>query len=784
MLKLFILFLAALGASLPLNAVNAALGKKVFFSQKPNHSFCSDAGDISDLTDGRYSPPEIWSSKGTVGWRVYWPQISITVDLEKDTALDRVVFGTAGGSSGVQYPSFINVEVSVDGKTFHQLGSLTALSRNRYPAVDAGYHSLRFDAQFKAVKARFVRLRCVPAGPWFFCDEFEIHSTAAHTEDLTKLPLALDDKEFIRQIPRSITENCVQRSMNSLLSVLLERKCLSAQQAEGFKKRIDSWQCKEDPGEFRPFFPIDDLHRELFALNAGYLRRSGVKGIVCSFAPSVWQNISPLDRPVKNAAKKVSVAMMNGEVRPLAVNITNADSKDRILEIKLKNLPGDITEVKYLEGNDLKLSSTVLDDISDKVTIPAGMTVQFFIRLKPENLAPGRHSGKVAISGKNFKQELPVDLDISQIRFPQQVTMYNGMWDFLDFHPANKDSWGLKRELIPRILKLRKEYFFNVTFGYTGLLINKALLLKLDKAGNLAPLDFTLFDKWVDMMPDSKRYFVGMAVNVNHSIAGKISPGHKDFARLAAQWAKQFNDHLVKKKLTGKRVILHFWDEPTELKHYAAIRQWSEIFKKYAPEISIYNNPLRTPRGFMKEISGGDILCPVVDIVAKNEGNCQKEFVKFGRQKNKELWLYRCGAGPFNSNFAYFRLQPWYAWTKGGNGSLFWALCGIPRDNVVNQYLTQAVYYPPFIFDHTKIMATKHAEAMRQGIQDSEYLFMLRRKAEKSAPAEKVRILRDVQNIVNTTVDDRKIQEVFSADASLSNNADAGRIKLLKLLEK
>ncbi len=58
----------------PLAGTNLLSGKKAAYSLKPNYGYCTDAGDPTDLTNGKFwqsgGKTGFWTDKGTVGWGV------------------------------------------------------------------------------------------------------------------------------------------------------------------------------------------------------------------------------------------------------------------------------------------------------------------------------------------------------------------------------------------------------------------------------------------------------------------------------------------------------------------------------------------------------------------------------------------------------------------------------------------------------------------------------------------------------------------------------------------
>jgi hypothetical protein len=76
--------------------------------------------------------------------------------------------------------------------------------------------------------------------------------------------------------------------------------------------------------------------------------------------------------------------------------------------------------------------------------------------------------------------------------------------------------------------------------------------------------------------------------------------------------------------------------------------------------------------------------------------------------------------------YAYYRVQEWYCWKFGAEGSCFWAFGDAGGSSSWNEYSTGKGSYTPLFIDQKTIASGKQMEAIREGIEDYEYLRMLR----------------------------------------------------------
>ena len=92
-------------------AQNIALGAKYTLWPAPNYSYCTEAGDATQLTDGKTTTDYFWTQPGTVGWSGA-PYAVVTVDLGRVEPIAGASFDTAAGVAGVLWPAAIHLLVS------------------------------------------------------------------------------------------------------------------------------------------------------------------------------------------------------------------------------------------------------------------------------------------------------------------------------------------------------------------------------------------------------------------------------------------------------------------------------------------------------------------------------------------------------------------------------------------------------------------------------------------------------------------------------------------------
>ena len=125
---------------------NLALGTKTRLIPKPNYRLTTDAGDETDLTDGKLSSKKddrIWFSKDAVGYYnggnySGGNQVLIVIDLGDVKPVDRVVVRALGGTGGFKYPASFEVLVSKDAKEWY-----SAVIQTKLQPAEAGQADFR-----------------------------------------------------------------------------------------------------------------------------------------------------------------------------------------------------------------------------------------------------------------------------------------------------------------------------------------------------------------------------------------------------------------------------------------------------------------------------------------------------------------------------------------------------------------------------------------------------------------------------------------------------------------
>ncbi len=150
---------------------NIALGKPYELSPPPSYEHCTDADDVTQLTDGQYTVGYFWTQQSTVGWYLYSPQI--TIDLGAVQPIDGIMINCpGGGAAGVQFPLEVTYLVSDDNEVFHEVAALTPRGLKE---DGRNWYTHKFLADDLNTRGRYVMIRLDKAGSTVFADEVEVY---------------------------------------------------------------------------------------------------------------------------------------------------------------------------------------------------------------------------------------------------------------------------------------------------------------------------------------------------------------------------------------------------------------------------------------------------------------------------------------------------------------------------------------------------------------------------------------------------------------------------------
>ena len=781
---------------------NIARGKRYVMTPVPGYRDTIDAGDRTQLTDGEYSSGYFWVQKSTVGW-VQDPQVTLTFDLGADLPIRGVTFNTAAGSAAdVFWPTCIRVLVSTDGRSYHELGDLIALDSNRPAPPEDTYGLHKFVADNLQAHGRYVRLIIEPKGPYVVVDEVEVWrgEDAWLNKPLpgvpVRFPMAYDSGDPLTDAVMGRIGTDVATAINVVSGAPIDdalRVRLSAE-AMRVEERIGSLPTVDADG-FRAVVPINALHAQAYAI-CGAARAAQGKPPLVVWRANPWDFLAPLELPDRPPTPVVAVAAMRGETRAAAINMANCTAAPINVAARFTGLPGGAMP-EYIVAHDVLWTDTrggvlvaaalpELATTSDgfSFVVPAGMTRQLWLNVTPRNLPAGTHKGALTLSGPDPTPiQVAVELRVFDLDFPGRPTLHVGGWDETD---GDKPRYGVNDANREALIAHLRSRFVDSPWSTPGVMPFGTY----GEDGAMAqPPDTSIFDTWIKRWPDARRFCVFN--NVRDNIAGRKMDDPL-FAVQVANWIRFWVAFLHERDVEPDRLVLLLVDEPRNPEHDRIIISWARAIKAAAPGVVLWEDPIyKDPKKVTPEmLSAVDVLCPN-RVHLLQGGETLTALYREQQAQGRRLELYSCsGPARLLDPYAYHRLQAWHCFAIGAEATHFWAFgdTGGGGANSWNEYLSTRHSYTPLFLGPKSVTAGRHMEALRESVEDYEYLVMLRRRiaqlektnrAHPRLPAAR-RLLADAPGRVLGGSDANEIRWQQTRDRSV---ADTVRIEIGDMLE-
>lgn len=726
---------------------NLAAGKAVEFSRNPNYALCTDPDDKLQLTDGKFSSlgelqnvqntNSIWVQKGTVGWSNTSP-LTITVDLGAVQPISGVMLSTAAGRAGVNWPDSIYIAVSDDLKTWHAQGDLVALSRLNGKPPAEGYAPFRYLTRDLKTRGRYVAFSIVNT-PYTFVDEIEVYagdkqllSVPAGGEAVTDLKAytiqnmsAVGARRRMAADALAITQS-VQNS-----SILQEKREQLVARLKELSARGEEFRTV--PSDFKAIIPLNDIHREMFAIYAQTLAAQGVKPL------TVWKQhrfawLPLLAKPSTVANKALAFSMLRNQHRSDALLLTNAGTAPKTVQLKLtaapRNAQAGWLQVDAVEPTDTREGNVVATALlpmqaqngSYAVTIPAGMTRKVWLTVDSSKIPAGSTQTVLEVIDGSSVERVPVSVSVANIAM-NKPRISLGMWDYTN----GNGLYGINLQNRDAAIKLMRSHYVDTPWA-SGVALPRPGAAAFDAQNNLtAKLDFTHLDQWIALWPEARRYFIYAAVG--DSFAG-VKMDAPEFAPRVGSWAKAVSAHVRELGLKPEQLGILLVDEPHKDEQDAIIAAWAKAINASAPELTLFQDPTwaRPDQTKIQEaITQADIICPMVPIYYGG-GEPVKNYFANLKKNGKELWFYQC-TGPTRTYDpqAYFRYQAWHTFSIGATGQGFWSFGDVGTAMTSwNEYSAGNVSYAPAFLGKDTVHNSVHWDAVREGMQDYEELAMLK----------------------------------------------------------
>jgi hypothetical protein len=715
---------------------NLALHRPYIFSPPCNYEGLIDGSETTKLTDGVTSDGWFWTNPTTMGWA--GTNVAITLDLGADCSITGLSVGTAAGMGGVYWPERIFILVSEDGAGWHEVGDLMILDRENGRLPPYGQYATRtISTDTLRTHGRYVMLQILEAGgSCVFLDEVRVMGLATgglateYAEPaITDVPAYIDKLSLESLMRDQFTRDldAVLSSMQALNSPELASK------AALLGREIASFRAPSDLEGFMAILPMNDLETRIFRLQAE-VWRAQKKSHLRAWTSNRWDPLQPSEEPATTIDPRLEVRLMENERRSTVLNLTNAGDAPLLLTLQFSGLPDSlgltVAEVLTVGTRRAGAVSAALSQVPKtsggyRVTVPSGMTRQLWISFKPIDLAARTYAGYVALHPKNLDHiQVPISVTVHPFRFPDQSTLALCGWEYTDTAPF----MGVTIENRDALVSYLRENLVNTPWATSASMMTAIF----NDDCSIASLDTNGFDQWIARWPNAKYYMVFLAAG--DTFYGEC-PGTARFKEKVGNWIRAWASHLRDLGIQPGRFGLLIHDEPRSLGDYAKVVSWAAAIKAAVPGIMIWEDPqpldAETPQAMFSAV---DVLC-IQRSAYMDQADWFRDLFRDHQAQGTELWLY-CPDGPARrfDPFSCYLLQEWHCFQIGAKGSGFWSFSDTGSGNCWNEYKDKGLgSYCPFYLDAKGVTGSKFMEAIREGVQDYEYMAMLQSRIEELA---------------------------------------------------
>ncbi len=446
----------------------------------------------------------------------------------------------------------------------------------------------------------------------------------------------------------------------------------------------------------------------------------------------------------------LDITLCVDEYESLALNLTNLGG--RTLEVRV--LPGDIEgETSYPANEHLAFRRAVAVptnrrelvadalpklDQAGLIAVAPFETEQLWLTLNAKGMEPGAYTAALRLKSLEpdpTERIVTLKISVLALALPRPRPLRFCLWAH-DSGDLGADNPNALEDLI--------EHGASVFFGRTP----KAAC---DSTGRLeGPIDFSAHDESVARL-------------AQHGILLFTGPqgGLKGQPFRSAAWKKGFVAFLRGWVAHSKALGLDYgdwalypYDEPSSPFADTTLNlvEVAKLIRRADPNILIYTDPTSgTNRQSLEMLDGLiDIWCPSSELLER----FTDEIIPFAKQVGKEVWFYdAAGRAKTLSCLGIYRRRFWFAWDMGFTGAGWW--CYASNANADRwEGITSFGDFFATVYDGSEgqVVSSKRWEVAREGIEDYEYLYLLReaiRNAEKRGVSGEVleearKILREV----------------------------------------
>jgi len=735
--RFFILYLLLCNCSLVSGGRNLALRKSYTLSPRPNYPLCTDNYDVIQLTDGKAQGSQ-WTNKSTVGWKKAEPAVEIVIDLGRKSAIYEVRIHTIGGGfAEVEFPEFVAVLLSDDGRQFRFAGLVSSKNLINVRARVYRGTSRIMSIENTNASGRYVKLLIRPKWRYVFIDEVKVFGepllTAKNMKLRDNLEVFKSSEELLQRI-----DDYLQLSENAVAMLKSAQENYSKLSGQFSGKKLSELVSSARKADTLTKLP--DIKSRVGNTRAEIYKAVYGTPFVCLPA-NPMEIIFEKEMFPGESGKDINVQMWQNEYESAAFNIVNCSEEPITMAVSVSPLLGPAgkktdSSRTFTIRRAIYVKASTVGSIADALVLQAerpfilqpGELTQIWLTIFNPTLTAGSYKGQVGVwaenaNGKNLPIEtIPVTIKVQGHKFPENFALNTCNWAYYKVASADEMAEDLYKHRINVYVVPPQDLPF--------------LRFTSDKPGAVRKPNYAKLDNALRHHNYAKTYLLCLDFNSrmkDHGRFGNVkwmSPAWKD---VFSQWLKNLVKHLKDAGVDYDRFALYPFDESLCNDFY----QLAILIKTTDPNIRIYANSFgKGPKEFVRFRELIDIWC-LQDSHCMRNPQWAEQIKDFGRQ----VWTYEC-LRPMKAKdpYSYYRLLPWRAFKRGQTGAGFWIYYyglnfepgAVPWDDTLKPQGFSGVVYgsrgSPVPGHGENIVPSRRWQAWREGVEDYQYLYELQRR--------------------------------------------------------
>ena len=728
---------------------------------------CTDKSDEIQLTDGITSGSQ-WTNKSTVGWQNIEPAVEIVIDLSKKSVIDEVRIHTIGGGfAEVEFPEFIIVLVSDDGKRFGFAGLIS--SKNLSNVKAHGYRGVSRIMSIGNINTsgRYIKLVIRPNWRYVFLDEVEVFGDSLSNVKNIKLRSNLEIFNSSEELLSKVEDylNLSEKVSVTYKAAKKNHLYLSGKLSNKTLFELENLAKKTEPTTSILYSDDEllDVKRQTGKARAEIYKAIYEKPFVCLPA-NPMEMVFEKDMVLCEIASEINIQLWQNEYESAAFNIVNCSDEVMTMGISISpllDLDGGridsskvftIRRAKYVKGSTVGSIADVLVQQTEPFNLQPGEQTQIWLTIFNPKLMAGIYKGQVGIWAKCEKNKnlpietIPVIIEIQKHKFPRNVVLHTCNWAYYKVASSSEMAEDLHNHHINVYTVPPQDLPF--------------LHFSSDGPGVTRKPDFTKLDNALREHNYAGTYLLCLDFNSrkkDHGRFGNVKWMTPRWKTVFSQWLKNLVEHLNKAGVGYDKFALYPFDESLCDDFY----KLAQLIKDTDPKIRIYANSFgKGPKEF-ERFKG------LIDIWCLQDSHCERhpQWLEQIKEFGKQVWTYEC-LRPMKAKdpYSYYRLLPWRAFKRGQTGAGFWIYYyglnfkpgGVPWDDTLRPRGFSGVVYDksgssiPVYCEN--IIPSRRWEAWREGVEDYQYLFEVQ-KAIDQISTENPKQAKRFQQSLDKTID-------------------------------